>query len=392
MDAKYRLHIAFIILATACGKSPEDHSHHAGHDSVKNTQAINQISSPVNQVVLSSQKTIKLSQGSTKKIVTANGYIAFDERRNNKVAVRTSGRIEKLYTKYDYQYVKKGQPIAELYSPELSTYQEEYLFLLKSQGDSLVSPAKQKLKLLGLSENQISQVEKSGVITHTITITSPVDGFIRFSSKSGSSTETEVTPSSEMGSMTQASSSDTKIVSGNQLREGVYVTKGETLFVVNDCRQVWATLSIDVASQAEIEKGDSVILSSELQSEKIKTVIHLIEPIYKNNQRFTQARIYLNNPLRIFKINSLIKGEFAIQTKALTIPLSSVYDLGSRKIVWVKTGVTSNGIGVFEPHEVTIGIASGGLIEIVGGLQGNEEIALDAGYMMDSESILKEKP
>lgn len=389
-----KIHIVWVLaLATTCGeKSPVNHTHHSGNDSTNVEQTLKLLASPVNQVVISSQKTIRASREMTEKSITANGYIAFDERRNNKVSIRSSGRIERLYIKYDYQYVKKGERIADLYSPELSTYQKEYLFLLKSKEDSLIAQAREKLKLLGLSESQVKQVEQSGVIASTIEIVSPVDGFIRFTSDIAASGEMKETASTEMGSITEAPSAAPNTPSGSQIREGVYVNKGQTLFVVNDCRKVWAILSVDMTSKVELKKGDPVTLLSELQSEKIKTTIDLIEPIYKDNQRFTQARIYLDNPLRTFKINSLIRGEFAAQTKALTIPMSSVYDLGSRKIVWVKTGMTSNGIGVFEPREVTIGLISANSLEIIMGLDGDEEIALDAGYMMDSESILKEKP
>ena len=382
----------FLILATACGKqSAEDHTNYTGQDSAKVNEAIRMISRPSNQVVLSSQKTIKLSQGTAKQTVTASGYIAFDERRNNIVAVRTSARIEKLYVKYNYQYVKKGERIAELYSPELNTFQEEYVFLLQSKEDSLAAKAKQKLKLLGLSESQIQRIEKSSTVTNTIVITSPIDGFIRFSS--GSASQAEMKPSSKMGGMNKASASnaESQITSSDQIREGAYITKGQTLFVVNDVRQVWAILSIGIEAPMKLEKGSPITLYPEGQLDSINARIDLLEPIYQDKQRFAQARIYLDNPGRIFKINSLLKGKISIQAQALTIPLSSVYDLGSRSIVWVKTGMTSGGIGLFEPRVVMTGMTSHNLIEIINGLQGDEEIVLDAGYMLDSESILNMK-
>ena len=387
-----RLHIAwFLIFATACGKqAPEEHTDHASHDSTKVNEAIRMISRPANQVVLSSQKTIKLSQNLSKQTITASGYIAFDERRNNKVAIRTSGRIEKLYVKYNYQFVKKGERIAELYSPELNTYQEEYLFLLKSGEDSLATKAKQKLILLGLLESQIQQIEKSNSVAHAITITSPIDGFIRFSLERGSSEEMETPPSTGLGAMSEASSSSS-VASTGQIREGMYVNKGQTLFVVNDFRKVWALLSVNISSQVQLKKGVPVTIYSEVQTDSINANIDLVEPVYEDKQRFVRARIYLDNPGRIFKINSFIKGKISIQANTLTVPLSSVYDLGSRKIVWVKREISSSGIGLFEPQVVTIGMTLDNWIEIITGLKGDEEIALDAGYMLDSESILNEK-
>ncbi len=390
-----RLHIAwFLVLTIACGKQASDnHTNHTGHDSTKVAQSILQISRPANQVVLSSQKTIKPSRNLSEKVIMATGYIAFDERRNNIVAVRTSGRIEKLYIRYNYQSVKKGARIAELYSPELNTYQEEYLFLLRSGEKDLAVKAKQKLILLGLMENQIQQIGKSGTVTHTITITSPIDGFITFSSKSGSSEEMKVSPTSEMTEMSNASSSASGalVSSTGQIREGMYVSKGQTLFVVNDCQQVWAILSVNISAQVELKKGAAVTLYPEVKADSINATIDLVEPVFQDKQRFVQARTYLNNPDRIFKINSFIKGKLFIQPKGLTVPLSSVYDLGSRRIVWVKKGMTPAGVGLFEAQIVTTGMTSNNLIEITSGLQGDEEVALDAGYMLDSESILIEK-
>ncbi len=382
----------FLILATACGKqSMEDHTNHSGQDSTKVNQAILQISHSPNQVILSSQKTIKLSQNTSKQTATASGYIAFDERRNNMVAVRTSARIERLYVKYNYQYVKKGERIAELYSPELNTFQEEYLFLLQSREESLAAKAKQKLKLLGLSESQIQRIEKSSIVTNTIIIASPIDGFIRFSTDPAS--QAEMKPSSKMDGMnaTAAPNAESQITSSDQISEGAYITKGQTLFIVNDARQVWVIISAGIDSQTEFKKGSSITLYPEGQGDSINARIDLVEPIYQDKQRFAQARIYLGNPDRKLKINSLVRSKFLIQSEALTIPLSSVYDLGSRKIVWVKTDTTSTGIGLFEPRAVMTGMSSNNLVEIINGLQGDEEIALDAGYMMDSESILREK-
>ena len=96
----------------------------------------------------------------------------------------------------------------------------------------------------------------------------------------------------------------------------MYVNKGQTLFVVNDCREVWAILSANIASQGEIKSGDSVILYSEVQEAQIKAIVDLVEPVYQEKQRFTQVRVYLDNPLRAFKITSLIKGELSTLTNA----------------------------------------------------------------------------
>ncbi|HEY0652089.1 MAG TPA: efflux RND transporter periplasmic adaptor subunit [Chryseosolibacter sp.] len=391
MKTRWQHILWLLILATACEKqTQEGHTNHYKHNE---NDAISIVSRPVNQVVLSSQKTIKPIRGSNKNAFKAVGYIDFDERRSNKVAVRTSGRIEKLYVKYNYQYVKKGQAIADIYSPELNTYQEEYLFLLKSSEDSLAEKAKQKLELLGLSQSQILQLETSGLVTQTIAISSPVDGFIRFSSDAGS-TEGMSLSKGPMSPMAGFSSENSRpaATSSSAIEEGAYVNKGQTLFVVNDCRKVSAILSADIASEAKIKKGDSVKLSPEVSAGQIRTAVDLVEQVYHEKQRFTQMRAYLDNPMRTLKINSLINAEFISGPSGLIVPASSVYDLGTRKIVWVKTGETEYGIGLFEPRIVSTGISLNNLTEILSGLTADEDIALDAGYMLDAEDILEENP
>ncbi len=388
---KLIFHIAILLILMACGKQ-EDHSLHEGHDTTHVDKSLTNVVLPANRVVLSSQKTIKPSQINKAQTVTVKGYIAFDERRNRKIAVRIPGRIEKLHVRYNYQFVKQGQAIAELYSPELRTYQEEYLFLLKSREDTfLLQKSKEKLKLLGLAEYQIRQLEKKGDVTETITITSPAEGFIRFSLKPVSSGEMKASTSSmdEMGA-SSATDNSAPSTAGGQIREGVYVSTGQTLFIVNDVRKVWAILSADNSSQVGFKKGTPVKLYSEVQSEPIIAKVDLVEPTYENEQRFTQVRVYLDNTGRRLKINSLIRGNISISNQAVSVPASSVYDLGARKIVWVKTGTTSNGIGLFEARIVTTGITSNGSVAIMTGLEGNEEIAMDAGYMLDSESFLNE--
>ena len=384
-------HIAMLLILISCEKK-EDRSKHEGHEIPQADETFSKVTLPTNRVVLSSQKTVKPISGDEATTVTTTGYIAFDERRNRKVAVRIPGRIEKLHVRYNHQFVKQGQAVAELYSPELRTYQEEYLFLLKSGEDSLLQQSKEKLKLLGLADYQIRQLEKKGDATETIIITSPVEGFIRFLPLPAfPGVMKEATSSMDEMGGSSANDNTTPLTTGMQIREGVYVSTGQTLFIVNDIKKVWAILSIDNPLHVSFKQATPVKLHSEVQPEPIIAKVDFVEPLYQNNQRFAQLRLYLDNPGRELKINSLIRGEFSIKDPSVRVPVSSVYDLGTRKIVWVKTGSTSSGIGLFEAREVAAGMTSNGWVAILNGLVGDEEIAVDAGYMLDSESILNEK-
>jgi membrane fusion protein, copper/silver efflux system len=112
--------------------------------------------SPSKQV-LSRQATVKLQSGINGEIIKTQGYITTDPNRNKSVAARFSGRIEKLYVKFSNQYVKQGDKIMDIYSPDLRTFQEEHLFILKSNNEnSLIEKSREKLRLLGLTDSSFN--------------------------------------------------------------------------------------------------------------------------------------------------------------------------------------------------------------------------------------------
>ena len=144
-------------------------SDHTSHDIASHDNSDTNINEtywntlPTNRTVIARQKVVEPISSEMNFSVAGNGYITFDLRRNRKVPVRVAGRIEKLYVKYNYQYVRKGEKILDLYSPELSTYVEEYLYVLQQTSDTLLrNRAKQKLLLLGLTSAQIKQFGHSG--------------------------------------------------------------------------------------------------------------------------------------------------------------------------------------------------------------------------------------
>lgn len=377
---------------------PNDHSAHA--DSLLD---IAPYVLPVNRQVISSQKTIVVKPDSSARLIKALGYIALDERRSNKVSAWFSGRIEKLYIRYNLQHVRKGEKILDLYSAELNTYQEELLFLLKRDSDaSLVEKAREKLRLLGLTASQISRIEKTGETFFSISIYSPQEGYVLFAPSSpaeamGDSGMSAGSNSVGMGSGMNAGDSKTPSfptaisTRSNQIREGDYVRKGQTLFQVNDIQQVWAMLAVDNRHQQMLRQGMPVVLKSELYpGETIHAKIDLIEPAYQKNQKFILSRVYLKNPGGKYKINSLVEGEIVpAKINAVTVPYSSVLFLGKRKIVWVMKGKTAGGNKIFEARNVITGIVLGDQIVIKAGLNQGEEIALNAGYLLDREGLIQ---
>ncbi len=348
-----------------------------------------------NRTVISAQKVIEPAKSSMNFSFRGNGYIAFDWRRNRKVPVRIGGRIERLYVKYNYQYVRKGEKILELYSPEINTYIEEFLYLSRKPDDSiLLNKAKQKLLLLGLTPAQIKQITQTGLASFTISIYSPYEGYVLFNPSGSSGMNKTGNATAGMGSGMNAGSSASPsitptVLSDNSIREGMYVSKDQTLFWINDFKEVWGIVAFTKENEKYIRKGLPVTVTSELFPEKpFPTTIQLMEQIYQDGQKFTQARVYLPNASGILKQNSLITTTVSIPVKSLMIPASSVYYLGKIAIVWVRTEITKEGSGIFQSRVVRIGHRDGIKVEILDGLNAYEVIAKDAGYMADSETII----
>lgn len=348
-----------------------------------------------NKQVLSRQATVKLQTANEVQSIKAQGFIDYDRNRNQNVSARFGGRVEKLFVKYNLQFVNKGDKILELYSPELNTIQEQHLFLLKTEtGKTLIEQSREKLKLLGITEQQISTLENKGTFTQTISVYSPASGYILFNSETQTNTGAEATQQTSMNSMGMTANTSVTQTSGSagvQIREGMYINKGETLFSINDLQTVWAILSVPSEYHSSVQSNKQINIVSELFPEKILSgKILLTEQTFEEKQqRFIRVRIELPNPKAALKLNSLVTAEIPLASKAgFQIPASAVYRTGMNAFVWVKTGTTKKGTGIFELRKVTIGAVSNGTVTIVNGLAPDEEIALHAGALTDSETFL----
>ncbi len=347
-----------------------------------------------NKQVLSRQATVNLQAGGNGKTLKAQGVIDIDQSRNQSVAARFDGRIEKLYVKFSGQFVKQGDKIMDIYSPAFRTIQEEHLFIIKSgSGNSLIEKSREKLRLLGITEIQISELENTGEIDLTVSVFSPTGGYVFFKTQSQSeSTPEKSTPAMNSMSMQQNSSSDNVLTSSaSQIREGMYVNEGQALFSVNDLQQVWALVSISGEQLSQIHENQSLEIVSESNPAKVMNgKVLLTEQIFEEaGQRFARVRILLPNPDNSLKINSLVTTQFSISDKnKLQVPASAVYKTGLNAYVWVKTDSTKTGTGIFQLRKIIAGATKNGMTLIISGLSPDEEIATEAGLMTDSETFL----
>ena len=378
----------------ADSKSTNDNSMSGMNMNATEDTALIRFANETYHSIISDQKTVKAVMNNLNDTIIANGIISFDARRNNKISIRSGGRIEKLYVKYNYQHISKGDKILDLYSPELSTFEDEYLYLLKNNTDkTLLENSKQKLLLFGLNESQIASLEKSGNITHAIGIYSPYSGYVLFNlndnlSQSPMSNSTATLVMEGMGGSVKSSPQNYSSTNSEQIREGMYVNKGQTLFSVNDFKEVWAVISIDAKQQSKIKINGTVKIKGEVADESVTAKMDFIEPYFENGSNYLRVRVYLSNEKNLFKLNSFITAQFNFSNNALKIPNAAIMDLGNKKVVWIKTGTTQNGKNIYKTRIIETGASSKDFTEIKSGLSSNDEVASDAGYLLDSEGLV----
>lgn len=345
--------------------------------------------SPSKQV-LSSQSTIKITEADYSNRIKLSGITAIATSNSKIVPAKFGGRIEKLYVKYNFKYINEGDKIMEIYSPELVQMQEEYLYLFKSKNEKiLLSKSRQKLILSGISENQVAEIERLGMIKNTITIYSPYSGYAIFNSSNQTTSVEDVKPKNGGMNMGSSSKSET-IYQTVQISEGSYVNNRTKLFEVNDMDEKWVWLSVPSQFLNDIELNMSVNLETE-NGMKMKTKISLIEKNTDYNQsKFARIRVSVTDFENRISINSPVNAEIiTIQNTNIQIPRQSVFFTGNGAIVWLKSGNLTNGNSIFKTTKIITGEISGNKVTVISGLNTGDEIARNAGMMTDSETILE---
>ena len=266
----------------------------------------------------------------------------------------------------------------DLYSKDLETEQQNLLFLLQNDAEnfSMIKATEQKLSLLGLTQMQINQVKLSHKIFSSVSIYSPYTGHLH------DIMQTDNVNTSGMGMGDGATSSTSRDL---QIREGMYVSKGQTIFNIYATQKVWALLNVYPDAQNSIKKGQELKLEIDgLKGKEVDAIIDFIEPVIRDNQKNITVRVYLNNPSGEIKIGAIVKAKSAGQKhKGLFVSSSSIVGLGLSNIVFVKQE------GVFKSQKVVTGIRSGEWTEIISGISKEDSIAQNGQLLMDSESFIK---
>lgn len=334
---------------------------------------------PTNEYVLSEISTVQLAPKKLNDVVQVTGTIEYDPREIHSVSARVSGRVEKLYVKYEFEPIRKGQKLLEIYSEELLTEQENYIFLLTYDKDNitLIQAAEKRLELLGLDSGQIEKLKKNKIAIQSVTITSPYSGHLHTVDQNASD---KLNDNSSMSGMSSEKSNAVDL----WLREGAYVSKGENLFTVYNTKRVWAILNIPSEHLANISPGLPVkIWFSSGETDTIYSAIAYVEPILNQQSNSMLARVYLDNPYDKYKIGTTLNAEINLGEKqGEFIPESAVLNIGKDNVVFIKKDK------VFVSRLVQIGVKINGFVEIISGIEKDEKIAQNAQMMVDSESFV----
>lgn len=349
---------------------------------------LNTLLRPTNSAVISDIPVTTLQSSAQPMQIKALGRVNYDTRRVQTIAARVSGRIEKLYVKYRYQHVHIGNPIMDIYSPDLVTAQQDLLFVLHNDpgNTALLDAARTKLQLLGMDAGQLQQVIRSGKPLYKVTVYTHYTGHIHEAANIawGSDNSGQAEPSRIVAPPMDPS----KGMGELPIKEGMYVQKGQTVFQLYNTDQSWVILNLYGGSASLIKNGATVIITPETAPDKpFKATISYIEPFYREGSKTLTARVYFDNRSRQLPIGSQVKASIETATGQYTwLPKEAVLSLGLHQIVLKKK---ENGL--FKVTTVQTGNITDSLIQITAGLNPLDSVAADAQFLMDSESFIKVK-
>lgn len=302
-------------------------------------------------------RTAEVTQGKLSPAIEVVGNVAYNDRDVVLVQARANGYIEKLYVRAPLDPVRKGQALAEIYVPDWVAAQEEFLTVRKmgaSVPDDLLSGARQRMRLVGMSDEQIKQVESVGKTQARLTMYAPAGG----------------------------------VVSELSAREGMTVMAGAPLFRINGTGSVWVNAEVPENLVAQVRPGNQVEAHTQaLPNTLLKGRVSAIIPQVDVTTRTLQARIELANPGGRLIPGMFVNVNFSpakANDDVLMVPSEAIIQTGQRTVVMV-----AQGDGKFMPVDIKTGIESNGMTEVSEGLQVGQKIVISGQFLIDSEASLR---
>ena len=341
-------------------------------ESIQKEGKVQQVTPGAVQITPEKQQLIGVKIGTVEmrpleKVIRTVGRVDYDEKRIVMVSPKVGGWIEELYVDFTGKFVRKGDPLLTLYSPELVSTQEEYLLALRARkdlirspfqevaasGNSLAESAKRRLKLWDISDDQIKALEESGQAKKTLTLYSPFSGFVL----------------------------------EKTAYKGMNVMPGMALFKLADLSVVWLYADIYEYELPFIRLGQQATVQlSYLPGETFTGKALYIYPSLDPNTRTAKVRFEFPNPHGKLKPEMYANVEIKVHLgQKLTVPEGAIIDTGIRQLA-----IIDKGSGYFEPREVKVGAKVDDYYEVIKGLKAGERVVTSANFLIDSESKLKE--
>src|SRR6267154_2615806 len=311
-------------------------------------------------------KTGEVERKQVQDEIRTTGTVAVDETKLAYVHVRFSGFIEKVFVDATYQYIRKGQPLFTIYSPDLVATEREYLVAkqnrqqvaqstvpgVASSAASLLGAASERLKQWGVPQQEIARLESTGEVQQELEFDSPVSGYI---------TERNALPS-------------------------VSVQPEMRLFTVADLSSVWVQAQVFQNDLGRIKVGAPATLSvSTFPGRTFRGRVDFIYPQLDTDTRTAKVRVVFSNSDLQLKPGMFVNVALKVPMgRQLVIPSSGVLQSGTRQIAFVKRSDE-----YLEPREVELGQRIGDDFIVLKGLKAGEQIVTSANFLIDSESQLQ---
>jgi RND family efflux transporter MFP subunit len=298
--------------------------------------------------------------------VRAVGNVVPDERRVRRVQTKIEGWIEKLHVSFTGQAVTKGQPLLDMYSPELVASQREYLVAVqmhermkgnpyieeREMAEQLVQSSRRRLELFDVPQALIDELLKTGKPRRAVTINAPVSGY----------------------------------VTAKEVFEGMRVMPGMELFTVTDLSRIWIEADLYEYEARSVRLGQAATLAPAYDPGlRLKGKVAYVYPTLSPESRTLKVRFeFPNSGLRL---KPQMYADVFLELDSATgvvIPDSALIDSGVRQIVFVDLGG-----GSLEPREVKVGVRGDGKVQILSGVKEGERVAVRANFLLDSESRLR---
>ncbi|WP_068071297.1 efflux RND transporter periplasmic adaptor subunit [Novosphingobium lentum] len=296
-------------------------------------------------------RVVAAQMGSLAATLNVTGSIDFNQRDVAIIQARSGGFVSRVYARAPGDVIRAGAPIADVQLPEWGGAQTEFLSVKRLGRPELTAAARQRLRLMGMSDGLISSVERSGRTNGTITITSPISG----------------------------------VIQTLDARAGVTLAQGQTLAQVTGLGTVWLNAAVPEAQAGSVRIGQSASATlAAFPGETFSGRILAVLPTAQADSRTLTVRIELANRggrLRPGMFASVALGDAA--NTALLVPSEAVIRTGTRTLVMLATGN-----GRYQPAEVRAGREVGGQTEILEGLAAGEKVVASGQFLLDSEASL----